>query len=129
MKSRSAIPASGRGPRASSKNPRRRHRGGGRPLDSRGPLLRQRAIAQALADGRLPHDITPPVTSLSPRELEIFTHIGGGLTVSQIAASLGLSIKTVEAHRENIKNKLAHQNSSQVIAAAVRWIDTSSISI
>lgn len=86
-------------------------------------------LARALADGNLPHDITLRVSSLSPRELEIFTHIGGCLSVSQIAARLGLSVKTVEAHREHIKNKLALQTSSQVVAAAVRWIDESIPSI
>ena len=87
------------------------------------------SLARALADGSLPHDTTLSVSSLSPRELEIFTHIGGCLTVSQIATRLGLSVKTVEAHREHIKNKLALQTSSQVAAAAIRWNDTSSISI
>jgi DNA-binding NarL/FixJ family response regulator len=86
-------------------------------------------LARTLAHGSPPQDNVLSVCTLSPRELEIFTHIGGCLTVSQIAARLGLSVKTVEAHREHIKNKLALQTSTQVAAAAVRWIDTSSISI
>ncbi len=60
---------------------------------------------------------------LTPRELEVFALLGGGHGVSRIAGSLGISVKTVEAHRENIKNKLGHQTAAQVQAAATRWID------
>ena len=60
---------------------------------------------------------------LSTRELEVFSLIGGGMVVSQIAIRLGISVKTVEAHRENIKNKLGFSSSAQVLAAAVLWAD------
>lgn len=66
---------------------------------------------------------------LSRRELEIFSMIGAGLTVSKIAERLGISVKTVEAHRENIKNKLGFSNSAQVLAAAVLWADETSVAI
>jgi DNA-binding NarL/FixJ family response regulator len=66
---------------------------------------------------------------LSTRELEVFSLIGGGLVVSQIATRLGISVKTVEAHRENIKNKLGCGNASQVVAAAVRWLDETTVAI
>lgn len=66
---------------------------------------------------------------LSRRELEVFSMIGSGMTVSQIAKRLGISVKTVEAHRENMKNKLGLTTSSQVVAAAVRWLDETSVAI
>jgi DNA-binding CsgD family transcriptional regulator len=43
---------------------------------------------------------------LSARELEIFRLIGLGQSTKAIAALLGISEKTVSAHRENIKLKL-----------------------
>jgi DNA-binding NarL/FixJ family response regulator len=69
------------------------------------------------------------VSQLSDRELEVFTLIGGGMKVAQIAERLGVSKKTVEAHRDHIKNKLGCDNSSQVLAAAVRWLDASNVVI
>ncbi|MEO8615171.1 MAG: response regulator transcription factor [Luteolibacter sp.] len=68
---------------------------------------------------------TIPGVHLTGRELQIFSLFGECLPVSAIAARLGVSVKTIEAHRENIKNKLSYQNSAQVIAAAVRWLDDS----
>jgi DNA-binding NarL/FixJ family response regulator len=66
---------------------------------------------------------------LSSRELQVFSLIGAGMVVSQIAARLGISVKTVEAHRENIKNKLGCGNAAQVVAAAARWLDETSVTI
>ena len=69
------------------------------------------------------------VSRLSDRELEVFTLIGGGMKVAEIAEQLGVSKKTVEAHREHIKDKLGCVNSSQVLATAVRWLDASHVAI
>jgi len=61
------------------------------------------------------------VERLSDRELEIFTLIGKGLGTSQIAKKLVLSVKTVEAHREHIKSKLAIRSGMELIRQAVNW--------
>ncbi|MHB8901007.1 MAG: response regulator transcription factor [Thermoguttaceae bacterium] len=63
-----------------------------------------------------------PVESLSNRELEVFQMIGEGLTTKQIASRLDLSPKTVEAHREKIKGKLAISNSAQLSRQAFLWV-------
>ena len=63
-----------------------------------------------------------PVESLSNRELEVFEMIGEGLTTKQIANRLDLSPKTVEAHREKIKSKLALSNSAQLSRQAFLWV-------
>jgi DNA-binding NarL/FixJ family response regulator len=42
---------------------------------------------------------------LSDRELDIFQLLGSGLGTRQIAQSLGLSVKTIETYRDNIKHK------------------------
>ena len=46
------------------------------------------------------------VNLLTDRELEIFTLIGRGAGVLEIAGELGISIKTVETHQTRIKKKL-----------------------
>lgn len=44
--------------------------------------------------------------NLSNRELEIVILIKDGMTSKDVAAALGISLHTVEAHRKNIYNKL-----------------------
>lgn len=61
--------------------------------------------------------------NLSDRELHIFRLIGHGHSPRRIATDLGLSIKTVETHRENIKNKLNLQSSADVMRRATLWVN------
>ena len=63
-----------------------------------------------------------PVSSLTDREFEIFELIGKGHEVKEISTTLGLSPKTVETHRTNIKDKLKLKNSRQVARLAVQWL-------
>ena len=46
------------------------------------------------------------LTTLTRRERQILSQIGHGYRTKEIAAHLGVSIKTVEAHRTNIMRKL-----------------------
>ena len=57
--------------------------------------------------------------SLTDRELEIYQMIGHGLTVREIAGKLFVSTKTVEVHRENIKEKLKLKSAMELIRHAV----------
>lgn len=70
--------------------------------------------------GRAPVE-NDPVRSLSDRELEIFRLLGGGLTRGEIARQLNISVKTVAAHREKIKEKLGCRSSADIIKRAVEW--------
>lgn len=51
---------------------------------------------------------------LSDREIKVFRMVGQGKTMSYIAGQLGVSPKTVEAHREKIKTKLGLKNAAKV---------------
>jgi DNA-binding NarL/FixJ family response regulator len=64
-----------------------------------------------------------PVRRLSDREFEVFQLIGQGIATSDIAARLHLSVKTVEVHRSNIKQKLGLTNATELVRYAVRWLD------
>lgn len=64
---------------------------------------------------------TSAVDRLSDRELEVFDLIGQGLTTRQIAQRLHLSPKTIETHREKIKQKLGVANVPQLVRHAVQW--------
>lgn len=63
----------------------------------------------------------PPDLPLSPREREVFERIAAGRPTGQIAAQLGISVKTVESHRDNIKNKLGLSNGTALTEAALLW--------
>src|SRR5262249_48747219 len=65
-----------------------------------------------------------PVAVLSDREFEVFQMIGSGLDVREIAGKLHLSVKTVEVHRTNIKQKLKLKSVSDLIRHAVRWLES-----
>jgi DNA-binding NarL/FixJ family response regulator len=64
-----------------------------------------------------------PENALSDRELEVLELIGRGLTTRKIAETLCLSEKTIETHRQNIKNKLGLESGTQLIRHAVQWVD------
>jgi DNA-binding NarL/FixJ family response regulator len=67
-----------------------------------------------------PGEEESPLGRLSDRELEIFSMIGRGLGTREIANKLFLSIKTVEAHREHIKEKLKLRSGTELMRMAVQ---------
>jgi DNA-binding NarL/FixJ family response regulator len=70
-----------------------------------------------------PESLTQPLTQ---REFQIFSSLGEGLPVSAIAQRCGISVKTVETHRENIKNKLNLHSATEVVITAAQWLRSSS---
>lgn len=64
-------------------------------------------------------DASPEI--LSDRELEVLQLIGQGYSTRRIAAELHVSMKTVESHYANIKNKLDLKDSHELIQYAVKW--------
>jgi DNA-binding NarL/FixJ family response regulator len=58
---------------------------------------------------------------LSDREMEIFRFLGLGNPTRQIAETLGISIKTVQVHCGNIREKLGITGATELLSAAVRW--------
>ena len=68
------------------------------------------------------------VDLLTDREFEVFQHIGKGLSTKEIAAQLHISVKTVEVHRVNIKEKLGIGTANELVHFAVRWLDAEKIS-
>lgn len=61
------------------------------------------------------------LTLLSERELEVFQYLGQGSPTRQIAIDLGISIKTVQVHCGNIREKLGLPGATELYSAAVRW--------
>lgn len=61
---------------------------------------------------------------LSDRELEVFQLVGQGLGTRHIATNLHLSVKTIEAHRANIKRKLKLRSATELLQHAIQWVQT-----
>ena len=62
-----------------------------------------------------------PVRKLTDREVEVLEWIGHGLTTREIAEKLHLSIKTIDSHREHIKDKLKLDNATELLKHAIQW--------
>jgi DNA-binding NarL/FixJ family response regulator len=61
-----------------------------------------------------------PMDRLTDRELAVFRMIGAGMSVKEIALKLQISAKTVEAHREHLKQKLNTKTSIELFRFAVQ---------
>lgn len=59
-------------------------------------------------------------SSLTPREREVVRMIAEGNSAKRIATLLGLSVKTVEAHRFNLMRKLDIHNRAQLVTYAIQ---------
>lgn len=63
-----------------------------------------------------------PLASLSDRELEVLRLIGRGMSTGEIARDLCRSVKTIEAHRANIKEKLSLRGGAELVRFAIQWV-------
>jgi len=69
--------------------------------------------------GRRASSHPPAAGSLSRRELQVLTLIAEGFTNKQIADRLGISVRTVETHRERLMRKLDVQGTAALTKAAI----------
>ncbi len=76
------------------------------------------ARRQTVSDGRLLSAERPD--ALTPREREIVRLIGEGKRNKKIASLLGISTKTVEAHRGASMHKLGAHSTAQLVRYAIR---------
>ncbi|QKM51107.1 Transcriptional regulatory protein DevR (DosR) [Burkholderia glumae] len=60
-----------------------------------------------------------PLERLTPRERDILDALAEGLSSKQIALHNGLSVRTVETHRLNLKRKLGIEGQAELIKFAV----------
>lgn len=78
-------------------------------------------LTQRLVTSR--SDGESPLAGLSEREFEILHLIGLGFGTRQIAEKLNRSIKTIEAHRANLKEKLQLKNGRDMVRFAVQLLE------
>jgi two-component system response regulator NreC len=90
------------------------HRGG--KYLSPGAL--QQVVTHYLEGGERPG--TTRYDTLSSREREIFKLLADGLSVKEIAARLGVSVKTVDVHKYNLMRKLDIHDRAGLIKYAIQ---------
>jgi DNA-binding NarL/FixJ family response regulator len=61
-----------------------------------------------------------PHESLSDREFEVFRMLAAGVSVTDIAGRLKLSVKTVSTHKANLMQKMGLANQSDLIRYALK---------
>lgn len=63
----------------------------------------------------------PDLAKLSDREFQVFQLLGAGWDNQKIAEALGISVKTLNVHKEHLKEKLGAASSSALRDASAAW--------
>jgi DNA-binding NarL/FixJ family response regulator len=78
------------------------------------------ALAERLAFDLQADTDKPPHEILSDREFQVLCMLASGRTVSEIAAELKLSIKTISTYRVRVLEKLRLKNNSELTRYAIK---------
>jgi DNA-binding NarL/FixJ family response regulator len=87
-----------------------------RKIAAGGVQISEAAAAQLIAGGSADSD---PHTALSDREFEVFRMLVAGQGLSEIAAQLHLSVKTVSTHKTRILQKMGMDSTAELVRYAV----------
>jgi len=82
------------------------------------PGIAQTVIQSAVIEGGQREQ--PGAPSLTPRQVEILRLIVRGVSTRDIASGLGLSVKTVDAHRAQIMDRLKLRDVPSLVLYALR---------
>src|SRR6266850_6382848 len=92
------------------------------------PAIARRLREQTVLDHQDKDGVRQPPIELTQREAEVLQLIAEGYANKQIAAELGLSVKTVEKHRQQVMQKLdIHNIAGLVRHAAAKGIIESNL--
>ena len=89
---------------------------------ARGDTYLSPGVSKAVAEGYVGRRPPPddPLERLTPRQREVLQRVAEGRSTKEIAQSLGLSVKTVEAHRAQIMERLDIHDLAGLVRFAVR---------
>ncbi|MGW2488309.1 response regulator [Streptomyces sp. NPDC001606] len=83
------------------------------------PQITRRLVERYAAEaGRTPEPVPPDLAALTPREREVLTLLGRGLSNAELAAELTLSEATVKSHVARIFAKLGLRDRAQAVVLA-----------
>jgi DNA-binding NarL/FixJ family response regulator len=83
------------------------------------------AIAKRVASrtGRRARASAATATGLTARERGVLRLVAHGKGTREISAELGMSPKTVDSHRRNVREKLGLANARDLVRYAIRWVE------
>jgi DNA-binding NarL/FixJ family response regulator len=84
-----------------------------------GGVFVSETVAELLARDTQRGSDVPPHTLLSDREFQVFSLIVQGKTVTEIAAELALSVKTVSTHKTHVLEKMKLGNQAELVRYAI----------
>jgi PAS domain S-box-containing protein len=64
------------------------------------------------------------LSALTPKELEVLARLGQGFNTHQIGHALGMSVYTVQTHRNHLKKKLGMRTISELNYMAYQWANS-----
>jgi DNA-binding NarL/FixJ family response regulator len=82
--------------------------------------LPEAAAPPGVPEAAAPVEIEKPSVVLTSREMEVLQLIAEGFANKQIAGELGLSVKTVEKHRQSVMKKLDIHDIAGLVHHAVK---------
>lgn len=77
------------------------------------------AVAEQLALAAMPQVDGPPHGTLSNREYQVFQMIVSGRSISDIADTLSLSVKTISTHKARILQKMGLSGTADLVRYAI----------
>lgn len=78
---------------------------------------------KSLSTNKGPTKPSFPLERLTDREMEVFELIGQAKSNHDIANRLGISPRTLDAHRAHIREKLGLGDSNELTRHAIRWVE------
>ncbi len=86
---------------------------------TRGSIYLSPGVSRTVVDAYRAKTDLPP-DPLSPREREVLQLVAEGKTTKEVAAILGVSVKTAESHRTRIMEKLNIHETANLVRYAIR---------
>lgn len=91
---------------------------------ARGAIYLSPGVSRAVVDAYLAAEHAPagrlPGERLTPRERQVLQLVAEGKTTKEIAAILGVSVKTSESHRTRVMHKLGIHTAAGLVRYAIR---------
>lgn len=84
-----------------------------------GDIFLSPTVSRAIVEAFL-HTARSGFEDLTPREGQVLRLIAEGKTTKEVAAILGVSVKTAETHRTNLMHKLDIHSSTELVHYAIR---------
>ena len=80
-------------------------------------------LLRTISSGKKPTRPCFPLECLTDREMEVFELIGQAKSNHDISTQLGISPRTLDAHRAHIREKLGFIDGNELTRHAIRWIE------